>query len=95
MRRTSRGNPDYFQHTIVEYTQHTHVTDRGLRLVLQTRPYKYTTPNIRRPSTLSGAGSTLYVQPMLLPTASFITAITGRNLPSATLRLCQAGIGLY
>jgi len=51
-------NSGYFQRTIVRYTWLSHMTDRGLRLVLQTRPCGLTPPHICLPSTLSGTGHT-------------------------------------
>ena len=53
---------DYFQRTIVRYTGIDLMTDRGLYPVLRTRP-DLSPPQICLPSTLSGYGAYLYVDP--------------------------------
>jgi hypothetical protein len=89
----------YFQRTIVGYTGLGLVTDIGLCPVLRTRP-GLPPPQIRLPSTFwvrgipvprigSGAGLTRAFASGLLQAHIAVTP-----LPSATLRLHQAGSGL-
>ncbi len=91
-----RGPPgvssDYFQRTIVRYTGFDLMTDRGLCPVLRTRP-GLAPPQICLPSTFWVRGIPVR-RPTLLPKASFRRASLLPPLPSATLRLCQAGSGL-
>ena len=70
--RVSRGAPSYFRRTIVRYTQFSHLTDRRLRLVLQTRldlPW----PNL--PAPFITVRTIPVRQPASLPVASFRHAL--------------------
>ena len=82
----------YFQRTVVRYTGFGHMTDIGLYLVLQTRP-GLTPPQICLPSTLSGTGHTC-TSTCAFASGFLQACIAARPLPSATLRLRQAGDGL-
>lgn len=69
-------------------------TERGLRLVLQTRPYRPRCRLISADAPAFAAASTLFARPMTLPPASFSGRSRGDTLPLATLRLRSAGNGL-
>ena len=78
----------YFPRTIVGYTGVNPVTDRGLRLVLQTRP-GFPPPQIRLPSTFGVRGIPVR-RPARLPPASFrhpLLKYPCLRLPFASVRL--------
>jgi len=92
IQRVSRGNPSYFQRTIVRYTWFGHMTDIGLYLVLQTRP-GLPPPRICLPSTLPGVEHTC-TSTRAFASGFLQACIAALPLPLATLRLRQAGYGL-
>ena len=74
---------DYFQRTIVRYTGLNHVTNRGLYLVLRTRP-GLAPPQICLPSTFR-YGACLYVDPrfcLRLPSGTHCCNTLAINYPS-------------
>ena len=89
--RPSRGTSGYFPRTIVRSTQGA-MTDRGLRLVLQTRPGL---PAPHLPALYPfGYGAFLFVDPRFCLGLPSAVALLRQTLPLATLRLRQAGYGL-
>jgi len=81
-----------FQRTIVGYTGVGHMTDRGLRLVLQTRA-GFPPPQIRLPVTFWVRGIPVR-RPALLPPASFRRASLQHRCLRLPFALSQAGSGL-